>query len=63
MPQRPIAAPAFCCDADDLLDDQRAGDVAPAGRPGGSRRRPVLLIAFFLQCQLLRGATFGTVPR
>jgi multiple sugar transport system permease protein len=24
---------------------------------------PVLLIAFFLQSQLLRGATFGTVPR
>jgi multiple sugar transport system permease protein len=24
---------------------------------------PVLLIAFFLQGQLLRGATFGTVPR
>ena len=24
---------------------------------------PVLLVAFFLQNQLLRGATFGTVPR
>jgi multiple sugar transport system permease protein len=24
---------------------------------------PVLLVAFFLQGQLLRGATFGTVPR
>ena len=24
---------------------------------------PILLVAFFLQSQLLRGATFGTVPR